>query len=305
MIKIESVTKTFRSLRNVVKALTGVSLEVKPGEIVALLGRNGSGKTTTIRTVCGLVIPDEGSVSINGLRFGQPDYMAQLGALIDTNRVLFPRLSPFENLVYTCAVRGMRRSEARERAKYLLDLLGLWEKRNAPAQTLSKGMVSKMAFAVAIAHDPSFVLLDEPTLGLDIDAAEVLEAQILDLAKAGKGILLTTHQLEVAERLCTRVAILSGGRIVVDKAKEELLEMFDLQSYRVTFKEPVGLPELPFQHTLDESGRVLEVILDHPEQLYELMRRLHPRPLRSIEKREVELAEIFRSYTARKESHSA
>lgn len=103
--------------------------------------------------------------------------MAQLGALIDTNRVLFPRLSPFENLVYTCAVRGMRRPEARERAKYLLDLLGLWEKRNVPAQTLSKGMVSKMAFAVAIAHDPPFVLLDEPTLGLDIDAAEVLEAQ--------------------------------------------------------------------------------------------------------------------------------
>lgn len=94
MIKIESVTKTFRSLRNVVRALTGVSLEVKPGEIVALLGRNGSGKTTTIRTVCGLVIPDEGSVSINGLRFGQPNYMAQLGALIDTNRVLFPRYRP-------------------------------------------------------------------------------------------------------------------------------------------------------------------------------------------------------------------
>ncbi|WP_337871232.1 ABC transporter ATP-binding protein [Meiothermus sp.] len=154
MLKIESIQKTYRSLRNVVEVLKGVSLQVRPGEIVALLGRNGSGKTTTIRTVCGLVTPDEGSVSINGLRFGQPNYMAQLGALLDTNRVLFPRLSPFENLVYTCAVRGMRRPEARERAKYLLDLLGLWEKRNAPAQTLSKGMVSKMAFAVAMPTIP-------------------------------------------------------------------------------------------------------------------------------------------------------
>jgi len=305
MLIVDSVKKTYRSLRNVVHVLEEVSFQVQAGEVVALLGRNGSGKTTTIRTICGLVIPDAGSVRINGFRFGQQEYMAQLGALIDTNRGLFPRLSVFENLVYTSTVRGMSRRAAAERAKYLLDLLGLWEKRNAPAQTLSKGMLSKMAFANAIVHDPPFVLLDEPTLGLDVDAAEVLEEQILAMAKAGKGILLTTHQMEVAARLCTRVAILSDGKIVLDKPKQDLLQMFDLQTYRVTFKEPVSLPSLPFIHSLDETGLVLDVTLNHPGELYELMDRLRPRPLRSIEKREVELAEIFRAYTLKKEARRA
>lgn len=305
MLRIESIQKTYRSRRNLVKVLTDVSLQVQPGEVVALLGRNGSGKTTTIRIICGLVLPDAGTVTINGFEVGQQQYMAQMGALIDTNRGLYPRLTPLENLRYTCIVRGMTAKEADERAKYLLGLLGLWEKRNAPTQTLSKGMVSKMAFAVAIAHDPPFVLLDEPTLGLDIDAAEALEEQILAMAKGGKGVLLTTHQMEVAARLSSRVAILADGRIAVDKPKQELLEMFAVQSYRIAFGEPTTLPDLPFQHRWDEAGTVLEVTLDNPDQIYELMDRLRPRPIKSIEKREVELAEVFRAYAPKKESQHA
>lgn len=305
MLKVDSIKKTYSSRSNLVKALTDVSLEVLPGDIFALLGRNGSGKTTTIRIICGLVIPDSGRVVINGFTLGRPEYMAQIGALIDTNRGLYARLSPFDNLRYTCIVRGMSKRSAAERAKYLLDLLGLWEKRNASTQTLSKGMISKLAFALAVAHDPSFVLLDEPTLGLDIDAAELLEDQILEMAKSGKGILLTTHQMEVAARLSTRVAILTNGTIAVNKPKQELLERFAIQSYRITFSEPVVRPILPFDNILDETRRVLEVTLDHPDQIYDLMDKLRPRSIKSIEKREVELADIFRAYTARKESHHA
>lgn len=305
MLRIDSIQKTYRSRRNLVKVLTDVSLQVQPGEVVALLGRNGSGKTTTIRIICGLVLPDAGTVTINGFKVGQQQYMAQMGALIDTNRGLYPRLTPLENLRYTCIVRGMTGKEADQRAKHLLGLLGLWEKRNAPTQTLSKGMVSKMAFAIAIAHDPPFVLLDEPTLGLDIDAAEMLEEQILAMAKQGKGILLTTHQMEVAARLSTRVAILADGVIAVDKPKQELLEMFAVQSYRITFREPTTLPDLPFQNRWDEAGAVLEVTLDNPDQIYELMDRLRPRRIKSIEKREVELAEVFRAYAPKKESQHA
>ncbi len=305
MLRIDSIQKTYRSRSNVVKVLTDVSLQVQTGEIVALLGRNGSGKTTTIRTICGLVLPDAGTVVINGFMVGQREYMAQMGALIDTNRGLYPRLTPLENLRYTCIVRGMTGKVAGERAKYLLELLGLWEKRNAPTQTLSKGMISKMAFALAIAHDPPFVLLDEPTLGLDIDAAEVLEEQILAMTKGGKGILLTTHQMEVAARLSTRVAILADGIIAVDKPKQELLERFAVQSYRITFREPTTLPDLPFQNRWAESGTVLEVTLDNPDQIYELMNLLRPRPIKGIEKREVELAEVFRAYAPKKESQHA
>ena len=305
MLRINSIQKTYRSRRNLVKVLTDVSLQVQPGEVVALLGRNGSGKTTTIRIICGLVLPDAGTVTVNGFKVGQQQYMAQMGALIDTNRGLYPRLTPLENLRYTCIVRGMTAKEADQRAKYLLGLLGLWGKRNAPTQTLSKGMVSKMAFAIAIAHDPPFVLLDEPTLGLDIDAAEMLEEQILAMAKGGKGILLTTHQMEVAARLSTRVAILADGRIAVDKPKQELLEMFSVQSYRIALGEPTPLPDLPFQHRWDEAGTVLEVTLDNPDQIYELMDRLRPRSIKSIEKREVELAEVFRAYAPKKELQHA
>ncbi|WP_245533673.1 ABC transporter ATP-binding protein [Calidithermus timidus] len=283
------------------RVLEGVSLEVRPGEVCALLGRNGSGKTTTIRIICGLVLPDAGRVSINGYTLGKPEYMAQFGALIDTNRGLYPRLSPLENLKYTCMVRGMSGKAAAERAKYLLELLGLWDKRNAPTQTLSKGMLSKLAFANAIAHDPPFVLLDEPTLGLDIDAAEVLEAQIQQMAQSGKGILLTTHQMEVAERLASRVAILTKGRIAVDQPRAELMAMFARQSYRIVLAEPLSGVSLPMAHSLDETRKVLEVALEHPQQIYELMEILRPRPIQQIEKLEADLGEIFKTLT--KEPH--
>ncbi|GIW35669.1 MAG: hypothetical protein KatS3mg072_3002 [Meiothermus sp.] len=279
-------------------------MEVQPGEILSLLGRNGSGKTTTIRIICGLVLPDKGKVSINGFTLGKPEYMAQLGALIDTNRGLYPRLSPFENLQYTCIVRGMSRSTAIERAKYLLDLLGLWEKRNAPTQTLSKGMLSKMAFALAIAHDPTFVLLDEPTLGLDIDAAETLEEQIQLMAASGKGILLTTHQMEVAERLSSRVAILVDGRIAVDKPKLELLSMFDQQRYRIVFSEPLLGLELPYVFTLDSTNTVLEVALNSSNEIYDLMNRLRPAPIKSIEKIDEDLGQIFKYLTIKEPKHA-
>jgi ABC-2 type transport system ATP-binding protein len=301
MIQLSAIQKTYASRSTRLKVLEDVSLEIRPGEILALLGRNGSGKTTTIRIICGLVLPDAGSVRINGHTPGSAEYMAQLGALIDTNRGLYPRLSPFENLLYTCIVRGMPRRRAAERAKELLELLGLWEKRNAPSQTLSKGMISKMAFALAIAHDPPFVLLDEPTLGLDIDAAETLEAQVLEMSKSGKGILLTTHQMEVAERLSSRVAILSGGRIVVDQPKPALMQMFARQGYRITLAEPIGKDALPFPHTLDATGTVLELTLERPEQLYEVMDHLRPRAIRDMQKVEVELGEIFKALTVPKE----
>jgi ABC-2 type transport system ATP-binding protein len=301
MIQVKSIEKTYTSRKNTVRVLEGVSLEVRPGEVCALLGRNGSGKTTTIRIICGLVLPDAGRVSINGYTLGKPEYMAQFGALIDTNRGLYPRLSPLENLKYTCMVRGMSGKAAAERAKYLLELLGLWDKRNAPTQTLSKGMLSKLAFANAIAHDPPFVLLDEPTLGLDIDAAEVLEAQIQQMAQSGKGILLTTHQMEVAERLASRVAILTKGRIAVDQPRAELMAMFARQSYRIVLAEPLSGVSLPMAHSLDETRKVLEVALEHPQQIYELMEILRPRPIQQIEKLEADLGEIFKTLT--KEPH--
>ncbi|RIH86649.1 ABC transporter ATP-binding protein NatA [Meiothermus luteus] len=301
MIQVESVEKAYTSRKNTVRVLERVSLEVRPGEVCALLGRNGSGKTTTIRIICGLVLPDAGRVSINGYTLGEPEYMAQFGALIDTNRGLYPRLSPLENLQYTCMVRGMSRQAAVERAKHLLEELGLWDKRNAPTQTLSKGMLSKLAFANAIAHDPPFVLLDEPTLGLDIDAAEALEAQIRQMAQSGKGILLTTHQMEVAERLASRVAILSKGRIAVDRPKSELMAMFARQTYRVVLAEPLLEDILPMAHSLDETRTVLEVSLEHPRQIYELMDKLRPAPIKHIERLEADLGEIFKTLT--KEPH--
>lgn len=304
MIKVDSIQKTYYSRTNFVNVLQDVSLEVQPGEILTLLGRNGSGKTTTIRIICGLVLPDKGKVSINGCTLGKPEYMAQIGALIDTNRGLYPRLSPLENLQYTCIVRGMSRSTAFERAKYLLDLLGLWEKRNAPTQTLSKGMLSKMAFALAIAHDPTFVLLDEPTLGLDIDAAETLEEQIQLMAASGKGILLTTHQMEVAERLSSRVAILVDGRIAVDKPKLELLSMFDQQRYRIVFSEPLLGLELPYVFTLDSTNTVLEVALNSSNEIYDLMNRLRPAPIKSIEKIDEDLGQIFKYLTIKEPKHA-
>jgi ABC-2 type transport system ATP-binding protein len=292
MLILENIGKTFRAIKREVKALSGVGFAVQAGQVVALLGANGAGKTTTMRIITGLMLPDAGTVKLDGFAPNSAGYAVRLGALLDTSRSSAARFSVLENLEYAAALRGLEPKLAKSRALQLTQELGLADKRNAASQTLSKGMQSKLALATALIHDPKCVLLDEPTLGLDLEASDALEARVKDMAKAGAAVLLTTHQMEVAQRLADRVVILVGGEVLLDQPKADLLSSFGAQTYRITLAEAPTDLVLDFSYSLEAN--VLTVTLPESSALYVLLELLRPRLIHNIEKLEADLGVVFR-----------
>ncbi len=276
-------------------AVDGVDLAVAAGEVLAFLGPNGAGKTTTIKMVAGLVRPDAGEVKIAGRDPHQdPGALAALGAVLEGNRNVYWRLTPLENLEYFGVLKGLSAGEARRRGRALLDRFGLLEKQHALTQQLSRGMQQKLAIAVALVHRPRLLLLDEPTLGLDVEAAEAVKALIRELAADGQAVLLTTHQLEVAGALAHRVAIIQRGRIVAEDQTETLLARFSGEHYVIELEGDLDGRRREALLALGarvEDGRVL--YLGAPQGLWEVLEALRPLPIRLLEKDRADLTEVF------------
>lgn len=208
-LEVENLRKTYRYGAALVEAVRSVSLTLTAGEVLAFLGPNGAGKTTTIKMIAGLIRPDAGRVRIAGLDpHRNPQALRLLGAVLEGNRNLYWRLTPEENLEYFGVLKGLSCREARWRGRVLLERFELTSKRRTTVQTLSRGMQQKLALAVALVQQPKLLLLDEPTLGLDVEATQNVKALVKAIASEGCAILLTTHQLDIAEELSDRVAII-------------------------------------------------------------------------------------------------
>ncbi|MEO0770091.1 MAG: ABC transporter ATP-binding protein [Cyanobacteria bacterium J06649_4] len=234
----EGLRKSYGSRKRRFEAVRGVSLKIAPGEVLAFLGPNGAGKTTTIKMIAGLIRPDAGWVRIAGQDpHRQPQALKGVGAVLEGNRNLYWRLTALENLEYFGVLRQMSRKAARDRGLELLKAFGLWDKRKEPVQKLSRGMQQKIAIAVALIHEPQLLLLDEPTLGLDVEAGETVKKLVRQVAASGCAILLTTHQLNVAEELSDRVAIIRQGEIVAEQPTQDLIRRFSQASaYQIEFE---------------------------------------------------------------------
>lgn len=244
MLVVKQVTKGYRSRTGLVAAVEGVSFEVGPGEILAFLGPNGAGKTTTIKMAAGLITPDSGTATVDGhdMVRDRARALRTVGAVLEGSRNLYWRMTPLENLVYWGMMRGVPAAEARTRGVKLLERVGLGAKLRATVQTLSRGMQQKVALCTALVHAPRLLLLDEPTLGLDWRSGEDIKDLVRELRDQGTGILLTTHQLDVAEELSDRVAVIERGRLVLEGRMAEVLQRFSRQALRVTLARPL-LPE--------------------------------------------------------------
>ena len=225
------------------EAVRGVSLSLSPGEVLAFLGPNGAGKTTTIKMIAGLVRPDAGWVRIAGEDpHQQPNALRHVGAVLEGNRNLYWRLTPLENLEYFGVLRKMPRKLAKQRGLELLERFELIDKRKESVRKLSRGMQQKIAIAVALIHEPKLLLLDEPTLGLDVEAGETVKDLVRQVAASGCAILLTTHQLNVAEELSDRVAVIRRGEIVAEQPTKALIQQFSGQSaYRIEIEGPLDV----------------------------------------------------------------
>jgi ABC-2 type transport system ATP-binding protein len=219
-IELRGVTRRFGSLT----AVDAVSLDVHEGEIVGLLGHNGAGKTTLIRVINGLLSPDGGQVLVRGMDpvTDGRDVRRMTGVLTE-----YPALDEYltarENLEVYAAINGIRADLAAARIDELLLRLGLWEKRDEPARGLSAGLKQRVALARGMVHDPTLLLLDEPTTNMDpVAARDVRELIVESVREHGHTVLLSTHNLQEAEAICDRVAIMRNGRLLLAGAPAEL-----------------------------------------------------------------------------------
>jgi len=213
---------------NVTVALDKVNIKIRSGELFGLLGPNGSGKTTTIKCLSTILIPDEGTAIVNGFDIHKETSMvrASLGLVVGGERTLYWKLTARDNLMYFASLYKMQRKEAKKRVEELLDTLQLYDRADERLEDYSTGMRQKVAIARALLHDPPILLLDEPTLGLDPNFARQIRNQIKELSeKYGKTILLTTHYMDEADQLCDRVAFINNGKIVAVDTPNRLKAM--------------------------------------------------------------------------------
>jgi ABC-2 type transport system ATP-binding protein len=213
---------------DVTVALNKVNIKIRPGELFGLLGPNGSGKTTMIKCLSTILIPDEGTVTVNGFDVQKETSMvrASLGMVVGGERSLYWKLTARDNLRYFASLYKMHRTHAKKRIEELLENFNLSDRADERLEDYSTGMRQKVAIARALLHDPPILLLDEPTLGLDPNFARQIRRQIKELTeKRGKTVLLTTHYMDEADQLCDRVAFINNGNIVAVDTPNRLKAM--------------------------------------------------------------------------------
>jgi ABC-2 type transport system ATP-binding protein len=255
---LEGVSKRFGSHN----AVSDLDFEVPRGSIYGLLGPNGSGKTTTIRMIMGILHPDEGRVSLFG---GKPDLVrrARVGYLPE-ERGVYRRMKVVDLLVFLGEIRGVPRSVARTRAFGWLDRLDLGPWSGRRVEDLSKGMQQKVQFVGTVIHEPDLLILDEPFSGLDPINQDVLESIVLDLNANGTTILLSTHLMDQAERLCRRVCLISRSRKVLDEDLRTLKARERRGVVAVDFTGPDRWLSSPDIRAVERVGGVLHLVLSDP-----------------------------------------
>ncbi|NEP27027.1 ABC transporter ATP-binding protein [Moorena sp. SIO3I6] len=290
-----NLQKNYRQRGKIVAAVRGLSLTIEPGEVLAFLGSNGAGKTTSIKMIAGLIRPDRGSVKIAGRDpHRHPQARRLVGAVLEGNRNLYWRLTPEENLEYFGVLRGLSQKIAHRQGLALLDRFGLLSKRHTPVQGLSRGMQQKLAIAVALVHQPRLLLLDEPTLGLDVEASQRVKTMVREMAQAGCAILLTTHQLNVAQEIADRVAIIQQGQIIALEPTRQIIQRFSGSTYAIAIEgclDQVRLSKLEALGGVVQKGEILYP--GTPEGLYQVLQILNPLPLVQVKKDEADLTKVF------------
>jgi ABC-2 type transport system ATP-binding protein len=269
-IEIENLTKYYGDLL----AVDHISFQVEQGEVFGFLGPNGAGKTTTQRMLTTLLEPTEGRIRIQGydLAHDPTPIKKQMGLVPEESHV-YTELTAWGNLMFTAKLYRVPGGDRKSRAKELLETFGLWEKRDVKVEEFSKGMRRRLSIAMAIIHKPSLLFLDEPTPGLDAQSARAIRKMIRDLNAGGTTIFLTTHQIEEANQLCDRVAIIDHGQIAAIDTPEHLKAAFrKVQSVEVALS-PDGqtfgerLKTLPGVSQAVKRGDKWQLYTEQPSQL--------------------------------------
>lgn len=217
-LEIRNLRKTFAK-----PAVDGLSLTIDRGEFYALLGPNGAGKTTTLRMVAGLLKPNSGEISICGINaLAKPVEAKTVMAWVPDEPLIYDKLDPLEYLEFVAGLWAMDPVKAEREARHLIEILGLAPHAATRCHGLSKGMRQKVALAGALLHDPQLIILDEPLTGLDAASARQVKAVLKDRVAGGATVIMTTHILDVAERMAERIGVISSGKLIAQGTLAEL-----------------------------------------------------------------------------------
>ncbi|MDQ8038477.1 MAG: ABC transporter ATP-binding protein [Pedobacter sp.] len=265
-LSIQNLTKTYR---NGVQALRGINLEVEEGDFYALLGPNGAGKSTTIGIVSSLVKKSAGEVRIFGYDLDKQLSQAKQQLGVVPQEFNFGQFEKVIDILATQAgYYGIERKRAYEQAEKYLRKLGLWEKRDQQARSLSGGMKRRLMIARAMVHEPRLLILDEPTAGVDIELRRSMWEFLTELNREGTTIILTTHYLEEAESLCRDIAIIDHGTIVENTDMKSLLAKLHVETFILDLREPLAaIPNLPGYPVRLSNPSTLEVDVEKTQSL--------------------------------------
>ena len=237
-LQIDNLKKTYKGGT---VALKGISLKVKKGDFYALLGPNGAGKSSTIGIIGTLVTKTSGQVKIFDIDTDKDVATAKLLLGVVSQEINFSQFEKVIDIVTTQAgFYGIKKSLAKPKVETMLRRLGLWDKRNDQARTLSGGYKRRLMIAKALIHEPKLLILDEPTAGVDIELRREMWDFLKEINANGTTIILTTHYLEEAEQLCKNIGIIDHGEIVVDTSMKDLLRKLDVQGFVLDLEEPLN-----------------------------------------------------------------
>ncbi|MFN6068540.1 MAG: ABC transporter ATP-binding protein, partial [Pseudanabaena sp.] len=290
MLEVRKICKSYGKKR----VLQDLSFAIQSGEVYGLLGPNGAGKTTTISILCGLIKADRGSVMMNGQTASGA--MQSLIGIAPQENIFYKSLTCEENLRFFGQLYGLNNELCRKQAKYCLELVGLGDRAKSIADTLSGGMQRRLSMAIALVHQPQLVVLDEPTTGLDIEARYEIWEVIRNLSSQETAILLTTHLLDEAERLCQRIGIIKQGSLLAEGSLEELRKYVPAKEIVLvcTPDEDLAIAraiELGFEYR--HYGRELSFWLPKALELKEILEYFDGIVIDSIMRQPVRLENIY------------
>ncbi len=252
-----------------VTAVDDVSISIPEGGIFGFLGPNGAGKTTTIRMLTGVLVPDGGTVRVFGIDVaGDPLAAKMKMGVIPENGTVYSDLTAEQNILLTAKFYGMDKETRKDRADEILERLGLEGRRDDVVRTFSKGMRQRISVACAIVHSPPLLILDEPTTGLDVYSRRLVIDTVRHMNREGSTVLLTTHNIEEANALCSMISIINNGKIVATASPEKLKKTFDTSRYiEISFDQPVeqGLFSAPGITRAEPWGDKWRVYSDDPD----------------------------------------
>ena len=234
MLRCEKLVKIYKG-KTEVRAIDDISFSINDAEIVGLLGPNGAGKTTTIKSLCCLINPSSGKIWIDGIDITKNPYFAynKIASILEGNRNIYWRLTVKENLIFFAGLMGYSYKYRKDQINELINIFKLKEKTNTEARFLSRGMQQKLAIACALIKDTEIILLDEPTLGLDVESThEVQNLLKNEMVNKGMTILLSSHNMRVIENVCERVIVINKGKIVADEKLDSLKDFFKVNAYK-------------------------------------------------------------------------